>query len=130
MKRSGLFTLALVGLLAVTAQSQTVSVLYNFGSKTDDPLDPGYQGIIAQGRNGNLYSTTSNGGTSADTREWPFVSVIAPDSEGVKRIRNVAQPRPLTKCGWGTNPSPLSYPPYIDGVVWIGEENNTPLPLK
>jgi len=39
-------------------------VLYNFGTKNGDPLDPGFQGIIAQGRDGNFYSTTSNGGTA------------------------------------------------------------------
>ena len=27
-------------------------------------MDPGSEGIIAQGRDGNLYSTTSNGGTA------------------------------------------------------------------
>src|SRR5262249_847285 len=36
----------------------------NVGIKNGDPLDPMNQGIIAQGRDGNLYSTTSNGGTA------------------------------------------------------------------
>jgi uncharacterized repeat protein (TIGR03803 family) len=50
---------------AATAQAQTVSVLYNFGSHSGDPLNPQYEGIIAQGRDGHLYSTTRLGGTGA-----------------------------------------------------------------
>ncbi|HEV2731607.1 MAG TPA: choice-of-anchor tandem repeat GloVer-containing protein, partial [Terriglobales bacterium] len=53
-----------VVVVAAVVHAQTYTVLYNFGSKSGDPLDPGYQGIIAQGRDGNLYSTTSNGGTT------------------------------------------------------------------
>ncbi|PYX09568.1 MAG: hypothetical protein DMG88_05515 [Acidobacteria bacterium] len=37
-------------------------MLYNFGSKTGDPLFPDPAGIIAQGHDGNLYSTTPYGG--------------------------------------------------------------------
>ena len=57
-------TLLLLALLAITtaAQSQTLSVLYNFGSNTGDPINPQYDGVIAQGRDGNLYSTTATGG--------------------------------------------------------------------
>src|SRR5438552_17656941 len=62
MKNWWLFTLALLVLLTTAAHAQTFSVLYNFGTKSGDPLDPGFQGIIAQGRDGNFYSTTSNGG--------------------------------------------------------------------
>jgi hypothetical protein len=64
MKNWWLFTLALLVLLTTAAHAQTFSVLYNFGTKSGDPLDPGFQGIIAQGRDGNFYSTTSNGGTA------------------------------------------------------------------
>jgi uncharacterized repeat protein (TIGR03803 family) len=61
------------GLLAVTmlmltivasntiAHSQTFSVMYNFGSKSADPLEP-TQSVVAQGRDGNLYSATGRGG--------------------------------------------------------------------
>jgi uncharacterized repeat protein (TIGR03803 family) len=37
--------------------AQKFSVLYNFGSGSQDPIEPSYSGIIAQGRDGNLYST-------------------------------------------------------------------------
>ena len=42
---------------ATTARAQTYSALYEFGGKTSDPANPQYSGIIAQGRDGNLYST-------------------------------------------------------------------------
>jgi uncharacterized repeat protein (TIGR03803 family) len=62
--------LVLPGLLVVavmaanaTAHAQGFSVLYNFGSNSGDPFKPAYSGIIAQGRDGNLYSTAPGGGT-------------------------------------------------------------------
>jgi len=56
--------MALLAFLCGTtnAQAQTFSVLYNFGSQNGDPLNPQYAGVIAQGRDGNLYSTTRSGG--------------------------------------------------------------------
>jgi len=55
------FALALLLPLATPARAQ-FSVLYNFGSHLGDPADPNSAGIIAQGRDGNLYSTTFGGG--------------------------------------------------------------------
>ena len=46
-----------------TAHAQGFSVLYNFGSSSGDPYSPSYSGIVAQGRDGNLYSTAPKGGT-------------------------------------------------------------------
>ncbi len=46
-----------------TAHAQGFSVLYNLGSNSGDPSKPAYSGIIAQGRDGNLYSTAPAGGT-------------------------------------------------------------------
>jgi uncharacterized repeat protein (TIGR03803 family) len=40
------------------------SVLYNFGSKSGDPTNPSYSGIIAQGLDGNLYTTAQGGGAN------------------------------------------------------------------
>ena len=37
-------------LLSATAAHSQVTVLYNFGSKSGDPLQPSYSGIVAQGR--------------------------------------------------------------------------------
>src|SRR6202021_571503 len=47
------------------ARAQTYTVLYNFspGTKGGDPANPQYTGIIAQGQDGNLFSTTPVGGT-------------------------------------------------------------------
>ena len=46
------------------AQAQTFSVLYNFGTDAGDPTHPSLSGIIAQGRDGNLYSTATSGGAN------------------------------------------------------------------
>jgi len=46
---------------AATADAQ-FSVLYNFGSNAGDPFGPHSSGVIVQGRDGNLYSTTAAGG--------------------------------------------------------------------
>jgi uncharacterized repeat protein (TIGR03803 family) len=46
----------------VPAHAQTYSVLYNFGGKIGDPTSPQNTGIIAQGRDGSLYSTSMYGG--------------------------------------------------------------------
>jgi uncharacterized repeat protein (TIGR03803 family) len=40
----------------------TYKVLYNFGIKSGDPWNPQNSGIIAQGRDGKLYSTANQGG--------------------------------------------------------------------
>ncbi|MGH9497721.1 MAG: choice-of-anchor tandem repeat GloVer-containing protein [Terriglobales bacterium] len=56
----------LVVMLAVSAatlHAQTYTDLYNLGSNSGDPTDPGWMGLFAQGRDGNLYSTTQTGGT-------------------------------------------------------------------
>jgi uncharacterized repeat protein (TIGR03803 family) len=48
---------------SIVTHAQTYSVLYNFGSAKDDPFTPSHPGIVAQGRDGNLYSTAPHGGT-------------------------------------------------------------------
>jgi len=64
----GRFTLALLVLAFISsttvARAQTVSVVYSFGSRNGDPVKPLYSGIIAQGRDGNLYSTAPQGGAN------------------------------------------------------------------
>jgi uncharacterized repeat protein (TIGR03803 family) len=47
------------------AQTQTFAVLHNFGTRSVDLDYPGYPGMIAQGRDGNLYSTGAGGGKGA-----------------------------------------------------------------
>ncbi len=56
-------TIFMLSLIAVSAHAQTYSDLYNFGDAAGDPLNPQFSGLIAQGRDGNLYSTTPKGGT-------------------------------------------------------------------
>jgi uncharacterized repeat protein (TIGR03803 family) len=54
----------MVALITPAAHAQaTYKVLYNFGIKSSDPFNPVNSGIIAQGRDGNLYSTAPQGGT-------------------------------------------------------------------
>jgi uncharacterized repeat protein (TIGR03803 family) len=68
--RFTLATLALAVLIGTTvtaATAQTVSVLYNFGATAQDPILPEHTGIIAQGRDGSLYSTTIWGGNGNGT---------------------------------------------------------------
>ena len=57
-------TMLIMTIAAATtiAHAQTFSVLHNFGTKSVDLDYPGYPGIIAQGRDGNLYSTGAGGG--------------------------------------------------------------------
>jgi uncharacterized repeat protein (TIGR03803 family) len=62
LQLSSFVTLALI-IAAGVVQAQTFSVLYNFGSNSGDPSKPAYSGIVAQGRDGNLYSTAPAGGT-------------------------------------------------------------------
>src|ERR1700674_2560809 len=52
---------------SATAHAQTYTDLYNLGSKSDDPTDPGWLGLLAQGRDGNLYSTSQTGGKGFGT---------------------------------------------------------------
>lgn len=54
-------TLVLLAAAAGSAHAQTFSVVYNFGSQLNDPYSPFYSGIIAQGRDGNLYGTAPGG---------------------------------------------------------------------
>jgi len=59
-----LATLLLAGIAATnTAQAQTYTVLYNFGGLPGDPTTPSLSGLITQGRDGNLYTTSFLGGS-------------------------------------------------------------------
>jgi len=49
---------------ATNAQAQTVTVLHRFG-EPGGPLQPQYPGVVAQGRDGALYTTAPNGGAQA-----------------------------------------------------------------
>jgi uncharacterized repeat protein (TIGR03803 family) len=65
----------LVVMLAASAMAlhaQTYTVLYNFGNVKCDPLDPQLSGIIAQGRDGNLYSSTGTFGSGCNSGGTAF----------------------------------------------------------
>jgi uncharacterized repeat protein (TIGR03803 family) len=49
-------------MLASSAGAQ-FTLLYNFGTHSGDPTHPNYPGFLVQGRDGNLYSTSNDGGT-------------------------------------------------------------------
>jgi uncharacterized repeat protein (TIGR03803 family) len=55
------FLLAVV-FVTTAARGQKFSVLYDFGQNPNDPINPSYSGILAQGRDGNLYGTVAFGG--------------------------------------------------------------------
>jgi uncharacterized repeat protein (TIGR03803 family) len=59
------FAILTLGLAVSVAHAQTYTDLYNLGGATGDPLSPQFSGIVAQGRDGNLYSTTPAGGSAA-----------------------------------------------------------------
>jgi len=59
--------LAFVALVvfAPAAPAQTYTKLRDLGTQSGDPLNPAWVGMFAQGRDGNLYSTTQGGGANA-----------------------------------------------------------------
>src|SRR5579864_686816 len=58
---------AILMLTGGAADAQTFTVLYNFGSFSADPSNPQYSGVIVQGRDGNLYTTSPFGGIGDGT---------------------------------------------------------------
>jgi uncharacterized repeat protein (TIGR03803 family) len=66
MKSRSLKRIALLLLVAAvaTAAHAQFSVLYDFGTKGGDPNQPISSGTLAQGQDGNLYSTSPSGGTN------------------------------------------------------------------
>ncbi len=57
-------TLVLLAAAATGAHAQTFSAVYNFGSQAFDPINPLPSGIIAQGRDGAIYSGAPGGANS------------------------------------------------------------------
>ncbi len=57
----------LFGVTAASAQTFTFKKLYDFPTKTGDPRNPTWPGVFAQGRDGNLYSTSPAGGIGQGT---------------------------------------------------------------
>ena len=62
-QRAGIMlALTFLLMLAPSAGAQ-FTPLYNFGTHAGDPAHPNYPGFVVQGRDGNLYSTSYDGGT-------------------------------------------------------------------
>jgi uncharacterized repeat protein (TIGR03803 family) len=55
-------SLVLLLLFAALASAQAYSVLYDLGHNAGDPMFPTEFGAVAQGRDGNLYTTSPSGG--------------------------------------------------------------------
>jgi uncharacterized repeat protein (TIGR03803 family) len=67
---SGLFTFAMFVAVIVAASmptnAQTFTTLYNLGTNPGDPIDGGTTpNVVAQGRDGNLYTTSWTGGANS-----------------------------------------------------------------
>jgi uncharacterized repeat protein (TIGR03803 family) len=60
------FTFLVPVLITIAAHAQSFSVVYNFGSASGDPTNPSFSGIVARGRDGNLYTTAPQGGSMGD----------------------------------------------------------------
>ena len=62
-QRAGIIlVLACFVMLGSSADAQ-FTLLYSFGTHAGDPAHTNYPGFVAQGRDGNLYSTSNDGGT-------------------------------------------------------------------
>jgi len=63
VSKTWIVLLSFAVVLAVTgAGAQTITGIYDFGSHSNDPLNPQNVGGISQGRDGNMWSTAPKGG--------------------------------------------------------------------
>ena len=62
-QRAGIILTLACFLMLVSSAGAQVTLLYNFGTHAGDPAHPNYPGFVVQGRDGNLYSTSNDGGT-------------------------------------------------------------------
>lgn len=62
----------------VPVRAQIYSILDNLGNTQTDPLRPAWMGVFAQGRDGNLYSTTQAGGEFTSGHQYGTVFSLTP----------------------------------------------------
>ena len=62
-QRAGIILALACFLMLVSSAGAQFTPLYNFGTHAGDPVHPNYPGFVVQGRDGNLYSTSNDGGT-------------------------------------------------------------------
>jgi hypothetical protein len=101
---------ALFLLAAVGASAQTYTVLYNFGSGPSCvPISPQLTGFIAQGRNGDMYSTALGGCNSGFGDAYKItpkgkVGVLHGFGGGTEQVLTVSGlTLATTGSYWGTN---------------------------
>src|ERR1051326_8112789 len=76
LRSATIMLFALAATVAVHAQIYTV--LDNLGNTNTDPLQPAWMGIFAQGRDGNLYTTTQAGGAFFSGHQYGTVFSLTP----------------------------------------------------
>lgn len=98
---AALVLLVLVAMFAATpGYAQNYSVLYDFGNRSGEPANPNFSGAIAQGRDGNMYTTSSNGGAN----NLGAVFEISPAGQLRVRYSFCSQ----ANCADGSNPTGLT----------------------
>lgn len=78
---SSLFAVAILMLIvagSATVYAQTYTDLYNLGTNAGDPVNPAWMGLFAQGRDGNLYSTSQGGGAFIGGNQYGTVFRLTP----------------------------------------------------
>ena len=68
-------------LTATAVRSQVYTDLVNLGETNTDPLNPAWMGTFAQGRDGNLYSTTQAGGQFTQGHQYGTVFRLTPSGD-------------------------------------------------
>jgi hypothetical protein len=63
---------------AATLHAQKYTDLYNLGSNSGDAANPAWMGLFAQGRDGNLYSTSQGGGVPVKGVQYGAVFQLTP----------------------------------------------------
>jgi uncharacterized repeat protein (TIGR03803 family) len=92
-----LFMLALAGLVTA-ASAQTPTVVYTFNTHTADVINPLPYGLITQGRDGNLYSSTK---FSQDANDNGGVFLVSPS--GTESVSYKFLPTDGTSCNAGVD---------------------------
>jgi len=62
-QRAGIILALACFLMLASSAGAQFTPLYNFGTHAGDPVHSNYPGFVVQGRDGNLYSTSYDGGT-------------------------------------------------------------------
>jgi len=62
-QRNGIVLALAFFLMLVSGAGAQVTLLYDFGTHAGDPAHPNFPGFMVQGRDGNLYTTSNDGGT-------------------------------------------------------------------